>query len=101
MANKYSVNANNSRTYILQFLADGKGRIVDGFESYSTTYGTFEYSVSSYTVTVTNVKSTNTSYLYALENLTLSNNGLTLTGKMQTSSSTYSKQNYTFTIYDE
>ena len=101
LANKYSVNASNSKTYILQFLADGKGRIVDGFESYSTTYGTFEYSISSYTVTVTNVKSANTSYLYALENLTLSNNGLTLTGKMQTSSSTYSKQNYTFTIFDE
>ncbi len=99
--NKYSVNANNSKTYILQFLEGGVGRLVDGFESYSTLYGTFEYSVSSYTVNVSNLKSLNTSYLYALENLTLSNDGLTITGKMQTSSSTYSKQNYSFTIYEE
>lgn len=99
--NKYAATASNSKTYILQFQANGKGRVVDGFEDYSTVYGTFEYSVSSFLITVSSLKSANTSLLYALENLTLNVNGLSLTGKMQTSSSVYTKQTYTFFIYEE
>ncbi len=98
--NKYVTTA-SAKTYILTFLENGKGKVVDGFEDYSTTYATFEYAVSGFSISITNLKSANTSLLYSLETLTLANTGLTISGKMQTSTSSYSKKTYTFSLYEE
>lgn len=98
LANKYRTTASND--YTLVFLENGKGRIClnDDLEGFIST---FEYGVDGYTVKVSNYKSlASTNGIYALENLTLDKNGLEIVGKMQTSSSTYSKREYTFTLYE-
>ncbi len=100
LTNKYSTTA-NSKMYILCFNENGKGKVVDGFLEYSTTYATFEYSISSFSIAISNFKSANTSLLYSLDTLTLANTGLSISGKMQTSTSTYTKRSYTFNIYEE
>lgn len=92
---------NGNKAYILNFLENGKGRVVDGNEDYSTLYGTFDYEINGFEIVISNVKTTNSTLFYTLENLTLDESGLILTGKMATSSSTYSKKTYTFTKYEE
>ena len=102
LKNKYVTTAStNSKTYILTFLENGKGKVVDGFEDYSTTYATFEYAISGFSIVISNLKSANTSLLYSLDTLTLANTGLTISGKMQTSTSSYTKKTYTFSLYEE
>ena len=93
---KYQVLAGNGNTYILVFNENGKGEVKDGFESYSTTYGYFDYEVDGFTVKISNVTSLNGDIFYSLENLTMDISGLTLTGKMATSKTTSSKKTYIF-----
>lgn len=94
---KYQTVAYNNKTYILVFLENGKGKVVDGFEDYSTTYGTFEYSVEGFTIKISNVKTLNNTIFYALEDLTMDTSGLYLKGKLATNTSSYNKKEYTFT----
>lgn len=97
---KYQTVAANGNTYILVFSEDGKGKVVDGFEEYSTTYGSFEYTIDSYTIKISNVRTLNNTIFYTLEDLTMDTSGLYLNGKLATNSSTYNKRNYTFTRYE-
>lgn len=94
---KYQTVAYNNKTYILVFLENGKGKVVDGFEDYSTTYGTFEYSVEGFTIKISNVKTLNNTIFYALEDLTMDTSGLYLKGKLATNKNSYNKKEYTFT----
>ena len=94
---KYQTVAYNNKTYILVFLENGKGKVVDGFEDYSTTYGTFEYSVEGFTIKISNVKTLNNTIFYALEDLTMDSSGLYLNGKLATNTNSYNKKEYTFT----
>ena len=94
---KYQTVAYNNKAYILVFLENGKGKVVDGFEDYSTTYGTFEYSVEGFTIKISNVKTLNNTIFYALEDLTMDSSGLYLKGKLATNKNSYNKKEYTFT----
>lgn len=93
---KYQTEAYNGKTYILIFNENGKGEVKDGFESYSTLYGTFNYEVSDFEIKISNVSKIDSTLFYSLENLTMDISGLTLKGKMATNSSSSSKKEYTF-----
>lgn len=96
LANKYKTTAQNSKDYIYEFGENGKGKIVDRFDEYASTYATFSYEVNGFKIAISNLKISNNTLLYSVGDLTLDNSGLYLTGKLQTSSSSYTNKTYTF-----
>ena len=93
---KYQTKADNGNDYILIFNDNGKGEIKDGFESYSTNYGYFDYEVNEFEINISNVETLNANIFSILDKLTMDISGLTLTGKMSTSSNVYNKKTYIF-----
>lgn len=96
LSHKYKTTAQNSKDYIYEFKEDGKGKVVDRLDEYASTYATFTYTVSGFAITLSDVKIVDKNLLYSIGNLTLNISGLYLTGKLQTSSSSYTNKTYTF-----
>lgn len=96
LSHKYKTTAQNSKDYIYEFKEDGKGKVVDRLDEYASTYATFTYTVSGFAITLSDVKIVDKNLLYSISNLTLDISGLYLTGKLQTSSSSYTNKTYTF-----
>lgn len=96
LSHKYKTTAQNSKDYIYEFKEGGKGKVVDRLDEYASTYATFTYTVSGFAITLSNVKIVDKNLLYSIGNLTLDISGLYLTGKLQTSSSSYTNKTYTF-----
>ncbi len=96
LSHKYKTTTQNSKDYIYEFKEDGKGKIVDRLDEYASTYATFTYTVSGFAITLSDVKIVDKNLLYSIGNLTLDISGLYLTGKLQTSSSSYTNKTYTF-----
>lgn len=96
LSHKYKATAQSSKDYIYEFKEDGKGKVVDRLDEYASTYATFTYTVSGFAITLSDVKIVDKNLLYSIGNLTLDASGLYLTGKLQTSSSSYTNKTYTF-----
>lgn len=96
LSHKYKTTAQNSKDYIYEFKEGGKGKVVDRLDEYASTYATFTYTVSGFAITLSDVKIVDKNLLYSIGNLTLDISGLYLTGKLQTSSSSYTNKTYTF-----
>ena len=96
LSHKYKTTAQNSKDYIYEFKEGGKGKVVDRLDEYASTYVTFTYTVSGFAITLSDVKIVDKNLLYSIGNLTLDTSGLYLTGKLQTSSSSYTNKTYTF-----
>lgn len=100
LAHPYKAISEYGREYVLHFLSDGKGRITDDNDLLVTTYGSFNYSVDGYTITVTSSQSI-VSYFYSLDgNLQANPDGLQIVGELRRGSTYYEKETLTFVRCD-
>ncbi len=100
LAHPYKATSTNGREYVLHFLSDGKGRVTDDNELLETTYGSFNYSVEGFTITITSSQSI-VSYFNSLDGkLQVKQNGIEIVGELRRGSSFYEKETLTFVRCD-
>ena len=96
---KFHTTISNGNGYTLSFLENGKGSVTELIDGIENVYGSFDYTISGFSIIISNVKSTNTSYFYSLgPTLTLSNNGIEIKGLLKYSQ--YGSTNCTFVKYE-